>query len=277
MSISKTQTRRFAGSDEIRSRKEKTENMNYDEIKAVRRSALWEIRKSPAHYHYMVTHPEEPTPALIFGIAAHKYILEPEDFWNDYALAPDVDRRTKAGKETWAQFLTDTEGKTPITNSDLETIAAMNAAIIDNETAKALLKSGAHEVPIEWIDSETGEPCKCRPDCLTEFNGKKYIVDYKTTTSCEDGAFERSCRYYGYKLQAAMYTEGVFCSSFEQREFAFVAQEKNPPYAVRVYFCDKGFVEEGTEIFRDLMAIYHKCNSTGIWPGYEDRELLGDE
>lgn len=251
--------------------------MNYDEIKAVRRSALWEIRKSPAHYHYMIAHPEEPTPALTFGIAAHKYILEPKDFWNDYALAPDVDRRTKAGKETWAQFLENAKDKIPVTNSDLESIIAMDEAIMNNKTAERLLKTGTHEVPIEWIDSETAEPCKCRPDVLTEFNGKKYIVDYKTTTSCEDGAFERSCRYYGYKLQAAMYTEGVFCNSFEQYEFAFVAQEKNPPYAVRVYFCDRGFIEEGMEVFRNLMAIYHKCNLSGIWPGYEDKELLGDE
>ena len=32
---------------------------NYDEMLGVRRSALWEIRKSPAHYKYAVEHPEE--------------------------------------------------------------------------------------------------------------------------------------------------------------------------------------------------------------------------
>ena len=31
----------------------------YDNIPAVRRSDLWELRKSPAHYLYKVTHPEE--------------------------------------------------------------------------------------------------------------------------------------------------------------------------------------------------------------------------
>lgn len=248
--------------------------MDYDNIPAVRRSDLWEIRKSPAHYLYKVTHPEEPTAALIFGTAAHKAILESETFWDDYVAAPDVDRRTKAGREAWAQMLE--TGKTPISSADLAMIKDMDAAIMQHPTAAALLKTGRHEVPIEWTDPETGEPCKCRPDCLTVYQGQKYIVDYKTTTSCEDGAFERSCKAYGYKLQAGMYTEGVFNETFEDYRFAFVAQEKKPPYAVRTYFCDPGFVEEGRSIFHSLISIYHECKRTSYWPGYEDGELYGE-
>lgn len=247
--------------------------MKYDEIPAVRRSDLWELRKSPAHYLYAVTHERETTAALAFGTAAHKYILEPDDFWNCYAIAPKVDRRTKAGKEEYAAFLEQSAGKTIITQEDLETIKQMDEAIMQNESAIRLLKTGQHEVPIEWTDPDTGEECKCRPDCITG----DYIVDYKTTTSCEGNAFEYSCRKYGYKLQAAMYTEGVFNATLESKKFAFVAQEKNPPYAVRVYFCDPGFVEEGMEMFRELIGLYHRCKETGEWPGYEDKELVGDE
>lgn len=247
--------------------------MKYDEIPAVRRSDLWELRKSPAHYLYVVTHERETTAALAFGTAAHKYILEPDDFWNCYAIAPKVDRRTKTGKEEYAAFLEQSAGKTIITQEDLETIKQMDEAIMQNESAIRLLKTGQHEVPIEWTDPDTGEECKCRPDCITG----DYIVDYKTTTSCEGNAFEYSCRKYGYKLQAAMYTEGVFNATLESKKFAFVAQEKDPPYAVRVYFCDPGFVEEGMEMFRELIGLYHRCKETGEWPGYEDKELVGDE
>lgn len=253
--------------------------MNYDHIPAVRRSELWEIRKSPLHYLYAVNNPPEPTPALEFGTAAHKYILEPDDFWNDYAIAPVVDRRTKDGKARWQQFqdLLEETGKKSISVDDLEAIKQMDEAILKNPTATALLKTGIHETPITWVDGETGELCKCRPDCMTEFKGTKYIVDYKTTTSCEDGHFERTCRQYGYKLQAAMYTEGLFNQEFETYKFAFVAQEKKPPFAVRVYFCDSGFIEEGVEIFRSLIGRFHQCRVSGEWPGYEDKELIGDE
>lgn len=253
--------------------------MNYDNIPAVRRSDLWELRKSPLHYYYAVTHREQETPAMAFGSAAHKFILEPESFWSEYALAPEVDRRTKDGKAVWNQHLKelDEAGKSSLKIEDYEVIQDMDRAVMENPTAAALLKTGRHEVPIEWTDFITGEPCKCRPDCLTEYQGRKYIVDYKTTTSCEDRAFEHSCRMYGYKLQAAMYTEGVFQTELENYQFAFVAQEKKPPYAVRVYFCDPGFVEEGMDLFRELIGIYHECKEAGEWPGYEDKELCGDE
>ena len=249
---------------------------DYKYIPAVRRSELWEIRKSPAHYQYMITHNQEETPALIFGRAAHKFVLEPETFADEYVIAPQVDRRTKAGKEEWAAFLAESEGMTPISEQDMVVIREMNAAIESHPVAKALLKTGQHEVGFEWTDGITDEPCKCRPDTLTEWNGEKYIVDYKTTNSCEDGAFERACKYYGYKLQAAMYTEGVFCNTFETRKFAFVAQEKAPPYAVRVYFCDPGFVDDGMATFRELIGIYHKCRASGEWPGYRDGVLYGE-
>lgn len=251
--------------------------MNYDQIPAVRRSELWLLRKSPAHYLYAVTHPSESTTAMEFGTAAHKFILEQESFFDAYVIAPEVDRRTKAGKAEWAEFMESLGDREVIKSADLEVIRAMDEAVLANPTAAALLKTGRHEVPIEWTDPDTGEPCKCRPDCLTEYGGQKYIVDYKTTNSCEDGHFERACRTYGYKLQAAMYTEGVFAETLESYKFAFVAQEKNPPYAVRVYFCDQGFIDEGREQFRDLIEIYHLCKTAGQWPGYTNEELIGDE
>lgn len=247
----------------------------YNDIPAVRRSDLWELRKSPAHYLYRVHNPQEPTPALLFGIAAHKFILEPDTFWDEYILAPEVDRRTKAGKEMWAKMLE--SGKTPIAQADFKIITDMNAMIEAHQVANMLLKSGEHEVPIEWTDPTTGEPCKCRPDVITTIDGEDWIVDYKTTPSCEDGAFERSCRIYGYKLQAAMYSDGVFNTTLKGCRFAFVAQEKTPPYAVRVYRCDQGFIDEGMDLYHELMDIYHNCKLAGEWPGYEDRELIGDE
>lgn len=243
---------------------------SYDEIPAVRRSDLWELRKSPLHYKYAVTHPREGTASLAFGTAAHKYILEEDSFFDDYVIAPKIDRRTKEGKEQWARLLE--SGKTILSLDDYEKILAMREGIRANKTAETLLK-GRHEVPITWTDLVTGETCKIRPDVL----GDEYIVDYKTTTSCEGFAFERSCRNYGYKLQAGMYTEGVFCTSLNRLKFAFVAQEKDPPYAVRVYFCDSGFVDEGIQMFRDLIELYHKCKEADDWPGYEDREVIGDE
>lgn len=251
-------------------------NKEYREAEGISRSELFKISKSPLHFRYAMDHPAEPTPALIFGQAAHKFILERDCFGDEFAVMPNIDRRTKEGKEAYSDFVMQNAGKGIISQEDMDKIIEMRKQIMANPVAKALL-SGKVEQSFFWKDEDTGEKCKCRTDCQTEYEGKKYIVDYKTTESCEDGHFERSCRKYGYKFQAGMYTEGVFQNTFEEHGFAFVAQEKAAPYAVRVYFCDPGFIAQGYDQFREYLGIYHDCKKTGNWYGYEGAMNLPTE
>lgn len=256
-------------------------NEEYRRHEGVSRSELQLFRKSPKHFIYKKEHKEEDTKALKFGRAVHKFILEEDDFFNDYAVMPDIDRRTKAGKEEYEQFLIEADGKEVISQEDMQTILEMSNALDENFFARELL-IGEHEQSFFWTDAETGEKCKCRPDCLTEINGKKYIVDYKTTDSCEDGHFERSAKKYGYQLQAGMYREGMFQNTFDDYGFAFVAQEKTAPYCSRVYICTDEYIEAGYDEYRALMGLYHRCIETGRFPGYEGFDatfdyLMGDE
>ncbi len=241
----------------------------YREADGISRSELFKIARSPMHFKYAMDNPVD-SPSLAFGRALHKYVLEKEDFYNDFIVLPEINRRTKAGKEEYERYQIEAfeKGMELVTRDDMTVILDMYAAIMDNPMAKQLL-IGEHEKDFFWTDAVTGEKCKCRPDCLTEYNGHKYIVDYKSTDSCEDGYFERSCRKYGYKFQAGMYTEGVFQNTFEQYGFVFVAQEKKAPYAARVYFCTSEFVAQGYDQFRELIGIYHSCKKTGNWYGYE--------
>lgn len=241
----------------------------YREAEGISRSELFKISRSPMHFKYALENPED-SPSLAFGRALHKYILEKDDFDNDFIILPEINRRTKAGKEEYERYQIEAfnNGKELVGRNDMDVIIAMHEAVMSHPMASALL-AGEHERNFFWTDAATGEKCKCRPDCLTEYDGSKYIVDYKSTDSCADGDFERSCRRYGYKFQAGMYTEGVFQNTFEQHGFAFVAQEKKPPFAVRVYFCTPEFVEQGYDQFRELIGIYHSCKGTGNWYGYE--------
>ena len=244
-------------------------NKTYRKHEGVSRSELnILLTKSPMHLKYTQEHPEEDTPALLEGRAAHKLILEPETFTEEFVIAPQCDRRTKEGKETYAAFVEAAEGKEVITTDTMTKIYEMAEAIKQNEVAVKFLQ-GEHEQSYFWTDAETGEKCKVRPDCIAEVDGQKYIVDYKTTESCADGAFERSVRKYGYKFQAGMYREGVFQNTFDDYKFAFVAQEKKAPYASRVYICDDDFVREGYEAFREAIGIYHWCKENDNWFGYQ--------
>lgn len=246
-------------------------NKEYRKAIGLSRSELFEMHRSPMHFKYMQEHPKEDTPSLLFGRALHKMILESESFETEFAVCPNMDKRTKAGKEQYHLFLLKNVGREIVLQEDYNVMLAMADVIKQHELARKLL-TGQHEQSFFWTDPDTGERCKCRPDCIAEYEGRLYLVDYKTTDSCAGSDFERSVRKYGYDFQAGMYTEGVFANTFERYGFKFVAQEKKPPYAVRVYDCSEEFIQQGYDKFREYIGIYHQCKTSGIWYGYEGSE-----
>lgn len=240
-------------------------NKEYHEHPAVSKSTLGVIGKSPLHYKYNLENKKD-SEAFSFGRACHKWILERNDFFNEFAVLPSVNARTKAGKEELELFKLDNEGKEFVKADEFETIKLMGIAMEQHEVASKLLH-GRVEQSFFWTDVDTGVECKCRPDLINDEN--MCIIDYKTTSSCKNGDFERDARKFSYDLQAAMYTDGVFINELESYSFVFVAQEKTAPFAVRVYQCDEGFVENGREKFREYMETLKYCRDNDEWFGYE--------
>lgn len=239
----------------------------YREHPAVSRSELWRISESPEKFKWYKDHPEQPTPALIFGQLFHSLALQPETVKDLFAISPNIDRRTKAGKEAFAEFEAESSGKTIITGDMVNTATDMVDSLFSNEFAKKLL-SGEKEKPFFWTDDLTGEECKCRADCLTEIGDQLIIVDLKTAECAETEAFMRAAIKHGYDLQAAMYSEGVKKNTGKDPLFVFIAIEKKPPYAVNVLQADKLFLRRGGDLFRELIGIYHDCKDSGNWYGY---------
>jgi len=248
----------------------------YNELEGLRRSDLWVLNKTPLHFKYNLDNPQPQTEALLFGSAVHKYILEPLDFYNEYAVAPQVDRRTKEGKEIYNNFLQETteKGLTVISQEQLEQIKDMAAVLKQDQLVIDLLMGAKYEQVYTWTDPETQVPLKVKADIITQFEGKTYIVDYKTTSSCEYKDFYRSMRKYGYDFQAGMYSEVIENNLLESVEFAFIAQEKTPPYAYRVFWVDKEVVRTGKGKLHNLLRLYKACADLDQWKGYEPEELL---
>ena len=251
----------------------------YSALPGIRRSDLAYMGKTPLHFRWHIDHPdEEPSPALIFGQAAHAFILQNEEFFDEFAFMPEgIDRRTKAGRESYQKFMEENSGKSILNWETQDILIGMSQALHANETIRKIL-TGDHrtEVPYYWQDSATGELCKVKADIITEIDGYPYVIDYKTTQDCSDSAFYRSCRQYGYDLQAGMYIEGINFCTMQDHKFAFIAQEKSAPYACRLCICDDGFVEHGKRKFHDLLGKYHACKEADRWEGYEEMFLYGE-
>lgn len=234
---------------------------------AISRSELWRIHESPQKFKYFKEHPEEPTPALLFGQVFHKMALEPDTFDFEFVVMPSVDRRTKEGKQIWTEFLEKAEGKTVIPAEMYEQANAMCESLASVPFAQKLL-NGPREVPFFWVDELTGEECKCRTDCLNTQYSQPIIVDVKSTTDASTDAFIRDAIKYGYDFQSAMYSEGVSKHIQQKPLFVFIVVEKTPPYAVNILQADELLLRRGYRLFRDYIEIYHDCKQTENWYGY---------
>ena len=251
----------------------------YNAAEGVRRSDLWRMEDSPEKFRFFLDHPVEQTPALAFGSACHKYVLEYDDFYNEYAVALPVDRRTKEGKGLWETFCSMNEGKTIVSVDDFETIVGMREALMKCPLAKKLLAGkGQAEVPLFWTDKQTGEKCKAKLDRLVTYRRRKYIVDYKTSAAADTFHFNSSIWKFGYHFQAAMYAEGLKTATKARKlpGFLFVAQEKKPPYSVNVIEVSEEVMNAGLAKYHQLLEKYHNCKTLDLWPGYVNGDVPND-
>ena len=76
----------------------------YHADQSIGHSGIIKLLKSPAHLREALDHPSPPTPAMAFGTAVHTHVLEPDRFFEEFAVVEKFDRRTKEGKEAAARF-----------------------------------------------------------------------------------------------------------------------------------------------------------------------------
>jgi hypothetical protein len=248
-------------------------NREYHSHAALSKSKLAQIGKTPAYFRWYMDNPQPPTSDLIIGQAFHKLLLEPETFNNEFAILPELNRRTKAGKEEYDCFLIEiaAQGKSAITLDDYNTICGMRDSIKANKYATALISNGTAEHSFYWTDELTKIECKCRPDYFRGINDRIYITDLKSCRSAAPDDIPREIVKYSYDLQSGMYTTGVsevMQIPKENIDFIFIFVEKTAPYLINIVQADEFILQRGYEIFREYLGVYADCTTKGNWYGY---------
>lgn len=255
---------------------------DYHAHTAISHSKLETFRRRPALYHkkYITkTLPKEAASASFrVGSAVHCAVLEPDEFCNRYTWKPDtIDRRTKEGKERWANFEMQNLGKTIIDQDEWAEVAKIGSAVFDHPLASQLLDQG--EAELTWR-TDAKIPLQCRTDWFSRegcelSEGRPYIADLKTVESLEEadfGSFDRAVFKYGYHRQAGFYlpliTEIIGSPVFD---FFFIAVEKVEPYGVAVYKLTDDAVAIGQdETVFDLRRLI-MCLERDEWPNIEPK------
>lgn len=263
-------------------------------------SGLKLILDCPATYfdkYLSGTYIEEEKPCYKIGKACHKYILEGAEAFNKiYWLNPfckmvkddlkaelakrKIKFNPKDKNETFIELLLIADNierkEIELDNNELNQIVGVSRAIYNDKHAKnAFSQEGESELSLFWIDEETGEWMKCRPDflpydCLN-------IPDYKTCTSAKPEKFSSDFINLGYYIQAAQYRTGIYevtkyllNEPIEVKNFFFVAQEKKRPFITQVYLPEMNIVDYGYKAIRKAINIFLECQQAEVWQTYSD-------
>jgi hypothetical protein len=251
----------------------------HNDTSRISKSGLDLIHQSPAHYYAKYLDPnrvlKEHSPDLLLGSLVHTAVLEPHMLIEEYAVAPNVDRRTKSGKDDWEAFLQFNSDKIVITQDQWDTAQRLRDAVYKHKTAREFLEmAGIVEEPLFWtapVTIKTGEvvnvKCKAKPDKRLEH--QRVIIDLKTTRNAKPNDFAKSAVNYRYDVQAAWYRSG-FNSVFGQEldAFIFIAVEKEAPYGVSVLFAPDEVFRLGESKYEKDLLVYAECMHNNQWPCY---------
>lgn len=259
-------------------------NEEYHADKAVGSTGIKMLIERPYRFWYWNLNPDAPdrpdTKPKKFGTAYHTLMLEPEKF--DYKIKFGINESQIAGT---------------LGEGEYNRLKEMQRRLYGKPRRAALLQEGLSEVSFFWRDAETGIMCKCRWDKFAP----DWIVDLKTTVSVASGPMGWAITDFGYDVSGAMYSIGArelknmiragykmppeFSADFiarfishDAQIFAFMMQEKEPPFMVRCPLLSPDVAACGRDKFRAALQQYKRFEAAGgewqdDYPDIEDMSM----
>ena len=208
----------------------------------------------------------EATPNQILGSATHKLVLEPQDFKNEFAVEPNLDKRTKDGKAEFEKFVIENQGKIIIKADEYAKADLIAKSVLEMKATAKFLKDGKAEQ--SYFSEFDGIKVKCRPDFYNENLG--LIVDLKTTSDASPSGFSKSIVNFNYHIQNAFYSDILQSLGKKVNKFLFIAVETKEPFLVGFYELDLAGIEKGREKYKELLNLWKWCVKNENYFGYGD-------
>jgi exodeoxyribonuclease VIII len=194
---------------------------------------------------------------FLFGSMVHKLILEKQSFFDEFAIMPSFDARTKEGKAGKAEFLESNPGKNIVTFDDFETAEKM--AFNVSKIAGGILQDGIAER--SFYSEVDGLLLKCRPDYYIKRLG--LVIDVKTTNDISEFGMRKSITNYKYHWSAVFYLKVLQSLGLDAQRFLFIFVEKTAPHMVKIREISKEGMEAAETEVEDLLDKYRQYKLTG--------------
>ena len=229
----------------------------------ISKSELDLINEAPLKFK---EHEYRDTPEMMLGRAIHCAILEPEAFNKKFAIAPSVDRRTKAGKEAYQEFMEYAQFKEILTSDQALTVEELQQTFGSTDHYGAFVKNSITEVSC-YAKIYGNILSRGRVDAI---NKDGYVIDIKTTKDAKRPYFRRSLTNFRYHVQAAYYLDILTeATGIAHDVFVLIVIERAKPYLHKTYVFSEEAIDRGREEYLSNLKTYEQCMKTDQWPGYD--------
>jgi len=234
------------------------------------------LSQTPAHLRKLLDSDTDRTPseAMLRGQLVEDLVQRPATARDHWTAAPEgIDRRTKEGKQIWAEFQEAAAGKQIVSNEIYAMAEIMAHNVLATPAALQLIAGADAQRTLAWTDPETGLACKGLCDWLREDFDGATICDLKTVQP-GDGSpsgFARWLARWNGDVQAAYYCDGaaaVLGVPVESVRWAWIVAEADEIAAVSVYTASPRMIASGRAKYRRCLEIVRDCEASGAWTGY---------
>ena len=257
------------------------DNATYHASAEVSSTHLKTILASPRDYYetYIAkTREREGSKAMLLGSALHARVLEPQNYSKLFAVEPECDGRSTAGKAIKAQFALTAIGKTIVPAAINQQARDMAKNVLAEPLVRDLLAGAAIEQAIVWDDGDIackmkGDIFQPRPDLESDL-----LLDLKTaddpTPECflSPSAFS-PIRKYRYDLQLEHYTQGRIALTGRPCSAGLIVVGSSEPFDVFVYDITE-WLTVGAVWRHRAMELLRRGRSANIWRRPEQDEIL---
>ena len=206
----------------------------YNEIPAYRASDLKQVEQCVYTWKHRSGFSESP--ALLEGRVQHTVFLEHHKFDDEFVIQPNLDKRTKVGKEAYEDFKATIGDKTAITQ-DMYDVCMDRRRVV-----KDLIPNGENDkTELTVCYMLHGHPFKSRFDW---YDGK-HVWDLKTARDASPRGFKQAINNFKYHMQASLYVDACKVLGLPVDGFSFLAQEKAHPYPYAIYTMSDEALEYG--------------------------------
>lgn len=222
------------------------------------------VSSSAAHAHAEEIDAESVP--LRLGTAVHAKLLEPHAYSQLIAVAPQCDRRTTAGKELYASFLTGLNGRTVIDEEMQETVNGIHRVVESMSSCRETL-ANCKDKELSIVAEVNGVVGKARLDAYDADAG--LILDVKTT-SLLAGDFARQAWNLNYALQLAWYRSVAQAAGLTVNRCAILICETKRPWGCRVALMPNAMIDYADAAIAAGCAEWCECQRTGEFQNYPD-------